>query len=81
MATVYVLRQGQGKYQRNVLATIDLEKAATLYVEFVKNDKLDDETDNPYLEVWVNDKRIETFNHHVTDAHKVIEILSEDIGN
>ncbi len=49
-------------------------------VEFVKNDKLNNETDNPYLEVWVNDKHIETFSHHVTDMHEVIEILSEDIG-
>lgn len=77
MATVYFLRQEQGKYRRNVLTPI--EKDATFCVEFVKNNKLD-ETDNPYSEVWVNDKRIETFRHYVKNIHEVIKILSEDIG-
>ncbi|MEI2465095.1 hypothetical protein [Niallia taxi] len=77
MDKVYVVGLGHGAHRRNFLGTTDIVKAVNLYVEYVKNDDLEIETDNPYMEVYVDGKRVEKFSRLETDVERIKEYLEE----
>lgn len=75
MDKVYVVGLGHGAHRRNFLGTTDIVKAVNLYVEYVKNDELEIETDNPYMEVYVDGKKVENFSRLETDIERIKEYL------
>jgi len=75
MDKVYVVGLGHGAHRRNFLGTTDIVKAVNLYVEYVRNDDLEIETDNPYMEVFIDGKKVENFSRLETDVERIKEYL------
>ncbi|MEM5009342.1 hypothetical protein WKH57_01345 [Niallia taxi] len=75
MDKVYVVGLGHGAHRRNFLGTTDIVKAVNLYVEYIKNDDLEIETDNPYMEVFIDGKKVENFSRLETDVERIKEYL------
>lgn len=75
MDKVFVVGLGHGAHRRNFLGTTNIMKAVNLYVEYVKDDDLEIEIDNPYIEVYIEGNKVENFTQLETDIDRIKEYL------